>query len=52
MRLSAWVVSIVQCVDVLLSLSAIGFISDDVVDLALLDDLPVLLDGVFNIFSF
>ena len=43
-------VSIIECVEVLLCLSAVGLVSDDIVDLTLFDDFPVLFDWVFYVF--
>lgn len=48
---SCWIVSIFQCVGILLSLSAIGSVSDNIVSLSLFDSFPVVFDRIFNGFS-
>ena len=50
--LTGGVMPIIEGIEIFLCLSAIAFVSDNIVCLGLADEFPVLLDRVFGVFLF
>ena len=50
--LAGGVMPIIKCIKIFLCLSAIAFVSDNIVGLGLADGFPILLDRVFSVFLF